>query len=199
MLESVKNLLDKRGTGGIFSSLSILPQRVSFESQDPHEKVILLLRPHLVTNWWWIAIALVMLPVPLVWGSLPVISLLPANYLLVISLFWYALVLVFLFENFLDWFFSVNIVTDERIIDVDFYGLLFKTVDVANINKIQDVNYVQKGILSAFFNYGSVLIQTASEIPEFSFENVPHPEDVMKVISELISQEEQESLEGRVR
>ena len=136
---------------------------------------------------------------PLIWQDLPVISLLPDNYIFVLTLFWYALILTFAFERFLMWFFSVNIVTDERVMDVDFYGLLFKHVSVAQLDRIEDVNYFQKGVLGAFFNFGDVLIQTAAEITGFVFNKVPNPERVVKVLSELIAQEKQEELEGRVR
>ena len=199
MLESVKQLLTDHGSGGLFSALAVFPKATKFETQDEEEKIILLLRPHFVTNIWWILISLTMGFAPLVWPYIPVISLLPENYLFILTLFWYALILTFIFERFLMWFFSVNIVTDERVIDVDFYGLLFKKVGVSAINKIQDVNYFQKGIMGAFFNFGDVSIQTAAEIPEFVFNKVPNPEKVVKVLSELIAQEEQEALEGRVR
>ena len=199
MLESVKQLLSDHGSGGLFSALSIFPKATKFEAQDEEEKIILLLRPHFVTNIWWILISLAMGFAPLVWPDLPVISLLPDNYIFVLTLFWYALILAFVFEKFLMWFFSVNIVTDERVMDVDFYGLLFKHVSVAQLDRIEDVNYFQKGIMGAFFNFGDVLIQTAAEITGFVFNKIPNPDRVVKVLSELIAQEKQEELEGRVR
>jgi len=199
MLSSVKQLLTDHGSGGLFSALSIFPKSTKFEAQDEEEKIILLLRPHFVTNVWWIILTIAMIFVPLFWTELPVISFLPDNYLFVLTLFWYALILTFVFERFLMWFFSVNIVTDERFIDVDFYGLLFKHVSVAQLENIEDVNYFQKGVMAAFFNYGDVLIQTAAEITEFVFNKVPNPEKVVKVLSELIAEEEREALEGRVR
>lgn len=199
MLKSVDQIIRRSGRGGPLSALALFPKKTYFEAQDPDEKIILLLRPHLVTNVKWILFASLMAFVPLFWNFLPVISLLPSNYHFVLTLFWLALTLTIVFESFLVWYFSVNIITDERVIDVDFYGLLFKQVDLAQINKIQDVNYTQKGILSALFNYGDVVIKTAADIPTFKFEHVPNPEGVMKVLSELIAQEEQEALEGRVR
>lgn len=199
MLESVKQLLSDHGAGGLFSALAVFPKATKFEAQDEEEKIILLLRPHFVTNIWWILTSLAMGFAPLFWPYMPVISLLPENYLFVLSLFWYALILTFVFERFLMWFFSVNIVTDERVIDVDFYGLLFKHVGMAPINKIEDVNYFQKGIMGAVFNFGDVLIQTAAEITEFVFNKVPNPEKVVKVLSELMAEEEREAIEGRVR
>ena len=199
MLESVKQLIGEKGRGGLFSSLALLPQKTKFEAQDPQEKIVLLLRPHFITNIWWILICLIMLFVPIFWPYFPIISLLPDTYIFVLTLLWYALTIAYFFERFLMWFFSVNIVTDERIIDVDFYGLLFKQVSVCQIIKIEDVNYYQKGSLGAIFNFGDVLVQTAAEITEFTFNKVPDPEKVVKIISELTQEEEQEALEGRVR
>jgi hypothetical protein len=199
MLSSVKQLLSDRGAGGLFSALSIFPKATRFESQDEKEKIVLLLRPHFITNVWWIVLALLMSVMPQFLIYVPVISLLPENYLLVLTLFWYALTLTFVFERFLMWFFSVNIVTDERVIDVDFYGLLFKHVSVAQLDRIEDVNYFQKGISGSFFNFGDVLIQTAAEITGFVFNRIPNPDRVVKVLSELIAEEKQEELEGRVR
>lgn len=199
MLDSVKQLMAKKGHGGLFSALALHPLKTKFEAQDSHEEIILLIRAHLITNLWWVLTAALMTLVPLIFPSLPAISRLPGNYLFILTLLWYAIILTFIFEKFLMWFFSVNIVTDERIIDVDFYGLLFKHVSVCAINRIEDVNYYQKGVASSIFNFGDVLIQTAAEITEFVFDKVPNPEQVVKIISELIAQEEQEALEGRVR
>ena len=199
MLSSIKQLLSDHGSGGLFSALAIFPKATKFEAQDAEEKIILLLRPHFVTNIWWILTSLAMGFVPLVWPYIQVISLLPDNYIFVLTLFWYALILTLIFERFLMWFFSVNIVTDERFIDVDFYGLLFKHVGVAQLENIEDVNYFQKGVMASFFNFGDILIQTAAQMPEFIFNKVPNPDKVVKVISELIQQEKQEEIEGRVR
>lgn len=198
MLPSLKQLLDDRGPGGIFSSLSIFPKETQFEALDSQEKIIMLLRRHIVTNLWWAVLTVLFIFVPLFLPVLPVISLLPANYIFVLTLFWYALVAAFVFEQFIMWFFSVNVVTDDRVIDVDFYGLLFKHVSVADLDKIEDVNYFQKGVMGSFFNFGDVLIQTAAEITEFIFNEVPNPDRVTKIISELINEEEREKLQGKV-
>ena len=97
------------------------------------------------------------------------------------------------------WYFNVNIVTDERIIDIDFYHLIYKDVTEAKIDKVQDVNYKTVGVLRTIFNMGDVLIQTASEIPNIDFTAIPKPDKVVKVLQDLRTEEEQEAIEGRVR
>ena len=102
-------------------------------------------------------------------------------------------------ESFLTWFFNVYIVTDERIIDIDFYNLIYKEVSDANIDKIQDVTYKMGGVIRTLFNYGDVMVQTASEVPNFEFLAVPKPDKVAKVLQDLRIEEQQEAIEGRVR
>ena len=41
-------------------------------------------------------------------------------------LVWYLISIAYFIESFLTWFFNVYFVTDERIIDVDFYNLIYK-------------------------------------------------------------------------
>lgn len=198
MSPSLQQFLNKQDPGGTFSSLCILPKATQCEALESGEKIVMLLRRHIATNLWWILLAFFLIFVPLFLPLLPVISLLPANYLFVLILFWYALVIAFAFEQFVMWFFSVNIVTDDRVIDVDFYGLLFKHVSVADLDKIEDVNYFQKGVLGSFFNFGDVLIQTAAEITEFVFEEAPNPDRVTKILSELIQEEKKEKMKGQI-
>jgi len=55
------------------------------------------------------------------------------------------------------------------------------------------------GVIRTVFNYGDVLIQTASEVPRIEFSSVSKPDLVAKVLRELRVEEEQEKIEGRTR
>jgi membrane protein YdbS with pleckstrin-like domain len=55
------------------------------------------------------------------------------------------------------------------------------------------------GVIRTIFNYGDVLIQTASEVPRIEFQAVSRPDKVAKILRELRVEEEQEKIEGRVR
>jgi hypothetical protein len=50
---------------------------------------------------------------------------------------------------------------------------------------IQDVTYVVTGVSQTLFNYGHVLIQTASEIPVIEISSVPNPEVVAKILQQM--------------
>lgn len=172
---------------------------MTFETQDKEEKILLLLRKHVVTNVGWVLLALVLMIVPALFEFFPVFSLLPVSYQVLGLVIWYLAVFGFSFEKFLSWYFNVYIITDERIIDYDFYSLLYKRVSEAKIDRVEDVTFVVGGALGNLFHYGDVYIQTAGEQRELDFEAVPKPEVVVKLLNELILEEELEKFEGRVR
>jgi len=127
------------------------------------------------------------------------LTFMPARFQLITVIIWYLLIIAFLFEKFLSWFFNVYIITDERIIDVDFTSLTYRRISDAQIEKIQDITYKTGGLLRAVFDYGDVFIQTAGHQPEIDFESVPKPHQVVRILNQLIIQEQQEKIEGRVR
>lgn len=175
------------------------PSRIDFETKDEEERVVLVLRKHPITNVYWIVIGILMVLAPSVLGRFPLIAFLPPNFQFIAILCWYLITTAFILENFLIWFFNVYIITDERVVDIDFSNLIYKQVSDAKIDKIQDVTYNMGGVIRTIFDYGNVIIQTAAEIPEFEFDAVPNPAKVAKILQELMIEEEQEKLEGRVR
>jgi membrane protein YdbS with pleckstrin-like domain len=181
------------------SAFFYLPEKVNFETREKKEKVVLLLRRHFVTNIKWIFLSIVMLFAPLILVIFPLITFLPGNYQFIVVLIWYLITIAYILESFLNWFFNVNIVTDERIVDIDFHNLIYKEVSDAKIERIQDVTYKMGGVLRTVFNYGDVFIQTAAEVPSFEFLGIPKPDQVAKVLQDLMMEEEQEKIEGRVR
>lgn len=173
------------------------PKDLRFETQERKEKIILLLRRHWITNLPWMGLTLLLLIAPTLLRFVPLFDFLPPRFRFVSVIIWYLLVLGLTFENFLTWFFNVNIVTDERVVDIDFYSLIYKEISHCKIDRIQDVTYKMGGVVQTFFNYGDVMVQTAGEKPVFEFEAVPRPALVVKKINELIVEEEREKLKGR--
>lgn len=164
------------------------PVGVRFGIQGPEEHVILLLRKHWITNIPWLLLGLIFFFAPLVLGVFPFISFLPANFQLMAVIAWYLLLIAFILEKFLSWFFNAYIVTDERIIDIDFYNLIYRQVTEAQNDKIQDITYRIGGVVRSLFNYGDVLIQTAGALPNLDFNAVPNPDQIVKILNELREQ-----------
>lgn len=92
---------------------------------------------------------------------------------------------LFLFQNFVDYYLDIWIVTTKRILNIEQIGLFGRTVSELRLYRIQDVTADVRGVLHTFLNYGNVHIQTAAEQMRFEFEEVPHPNEVAKTILEL--------------
>lgn len=174
------------------------PDNLSFIDKDPKEKVILLLRRHPITNGGWVSLVFLMILVP---SFLPLFSffeLMPWGYQFVIILIWYLITFSFAIEKFLEWFFNVNIITDERIVDVDFLNLFYREITEADLDEIQDVTVEVGGGVRTLFHFGNLDVQTAAEVPRIEFEAIPNPDKVAMVLRELRKEEEEEKLEGRI-
>jgi len=181
------------------SAFIYCPRDANFVNKDPEEKIVLLLRKHPITNLGWILLGIIMLFAPGVLGNFPILDFLPDRFQFMAVLVWYLITVAYVFEKFLSWFFNVNIITDERIFDVDFVNLTYREMTDANIDQIQDVTVKMGSVIRTVFNYGDVQVQTAAEIPEIVFEAVPKPDEVAKILRELRVEEEEEKIEGRVR
>jgi len=185
--------------GNSLSSLLVLPSsKVHFQTQEPEEEILMILRAHWITNLPWLTMAVILFLAPVVLAFFPLLSSFPFKFRLIFVIGWYLVLLMYVFQHFLSWFFNLSIITDERIIDVDFYDVTIKKVSDADIDKIQDVTFTNAGALGAVFNYGDVLVQTASEITEFVFSKVPDPAKVADILQRLRTEEKKEALEGRL-
>lgn len=194
-----KEVEEKPQTTNPLSAFVTRPLNLHFETQEKKEKIILLLRRHMITNLPWLVVALVMIVTPTIIVRFVSLNFIPPNFRLIATLAWYLLTFAFAFERFLSWFFNVNIITDERIIDINFPSILYKDISETKIDRIQDVSAKTGGFIRSLFNFGDVVIQTAGTIPEIYFEAVPNPGQVSKVLNDLILEEEREKIEGRVR
>lgn len=181
------------------TAFAMSPQGVRFETQSEEETVELFLRQHFVVNIPWILVTILLLIAPSIITPflLQAISssfVIPVGYWIVGSAFWYVATFGFTLANFLFWYFNIYIVTNERVVDIDFYYLLFKRISEAELSKIQDISYSSGGFAATIFDYGNVVIETAGEAPNLEFEKVPHPQKVVETIRELIGKRKKSHL-----
>lgn len=162
-----------------------LKPSLRFETQSPTEQVILLLRAHPITQIIWIITALIMMVLPIFVNFL-LTAFLPPSQIIFINLLWYSFIFGYIFLNVLNWLFNVGIVTNERIVDVDFTGILYKEVTASSIKKIEDITVKTGGFIASMFNFGNLFIQTAGTEMNIEFINIPVPTEVAAIINELM-------------
>lgn len=162
----------------------LLNPSISFESQHKDEKVILLLRAHPITQIPWIFNSLVLMTLLVVvdYFTRPYLT---TNQLLFLILFGGVFIFSYIWFNFLNWFFNVGIVTNERIVDIDFSNILYKEVSSARLENIEDITSKSAGYFGALFDYGNIFLQTAGTMVNLEFVNVPSPSEVVTIIHQL--------------
>lgn len=168
------------------------PVGLHFETQADGEVIELFLRQHPIVNILWIILTVIFfiapsVVFPFVLEFFPFGLEVPGSYILIGTFFWYLATFGFALASFIHWFFNIYIVTNQRVVDIDFHYLLFKDFAEANLDKIQDLNYKTGGVLATIVDYGTVYVQTASEIPNIEFELIPHPQEVVQVIRKLMN------------
>ena len=181
--QEVYNLLGHSKSS--FSNFLVNPKVLTFSEQDEDEVIYLAVRPHFISNLSWIGLSILMLIIPLFFSYLNFFDFFPTSYRFSAVFFWYLITFIFSFEKFLSWYFDFYLITNKRIVDISFNNLLNKHFAQTDISMIQDVSSSIKGVMGTFFNFGDLLIQTASEINQINFEKVPNPQKIIKLIKEL--------------
>ena len=103
---------------------------------------------------------------------------------------------------FHNYYLSLQIVTTERVIDVDQRGLFNREVNTLSISNIEDVNYKKSGFWGTLLNYGNVVVQTAGsagdaaegKVSGFVFDNVPNPASISTQIMALYQRDQQRTM-----
>lgn len=165
-----------------------------FAKPFPGEKPVILLRRH----WFVLAAHLlqtvVFLAVPfLVLAVLRIVGVQlntgpgdPLFGIIAIGIGIYSgVVILSLFTAWLDYSLDVWLITNERIISVEQYGLFSRTLSEHRLDRIQDVTSEVHGFMQTMLKYGHVQIQTASEQQRFILKQIPNPTEVARRIIEL--------------
>ncbi len=91
--------------------------------------------------------------------------------------------LVLIYVSLIYWLDKV-IITNVRIIHIDWKYLTIRDESEAFLSDIQDVQTEEKGILAKFwiFDYGLIRLDTPSSYVTIEFKDAPDPENIRKYI-----------------
>lgn len=167
-------------------SFKSFPQGLKFHGQEQEEQVILIIRSHWIVYVPQILLAILVLVLPWVLGAIaPAIfkSVVIFISLLITSLLTGASILV---SAIVKWYYNVDMITDQRVVDLDFPNIMAHTMSEAQLEHIEDVTQKQLGLLGSIFDVGTVYIQTAGSNQNIEFTNIPRPRDVQEILSDLL-------------
>ncbi len=171
-------------------------QHIEFEGQRPNEKVLFVFRRHIIAmrkGFYLLLIpfALTAIP-PLIWQDNLELFLLPLGG--------FTLGLILFLYHYIMWYFTIYLVTTERIRQVTQKGFFGKDVVELRLSKIQNISYNIPGFSGEVFGFGTIVIQTF--VGDLVIRHVEHPEKTYNKLQnavadaiELQGDDEEESIQ----
>ena len=156
-------------------------ERPDFEGQRSGEQLLFVFRRHIIAmrkGFYLLLIPLVVTSIPpLIWQNNLELFWLPIGGLILgLILFFYHLIL---------WYFTVYIVTDQRIRQVTQRGLFGKDVIELRLSKIQNISYNIPGFTGEVFQFGTIVIQTF--VGDLVIHQVQHPDETYNKLQDAVN------------
>lgn len=156
------------------------PVKKDFADQFDDEEVLFLFRKHPIVMRKGLIISML----AILAGTIPALIKPELSYFygglaggLILS------VLLFI-PSWIVWFYSVFIITNQRLIQITQKGFFNKSVVDLGLSKIQSTNYEIKGVQATLLGFGTIMLQT--NMGDLTVHEVHHPADVIKKISEVL-------------
>lgn len=170
---------------------TIIPNRKYFDTQKEEEKVFLVTRRHWIVYVPSVLIGFLALVFCFVFyfqmdkvtviADSESIAAITTVFLSIFMLFATLFVYVLWIVNYLNF----QVVTDKNLVDIEQSGLFSRKISELSLEDIQDVSATQSGVLQSFLHYGDIIVETAGENTNFTFEKVKDPYGIAKKIMEI--------------
>lgn len=92
--------------------------------------------------------------------------------------------ILLLVPSWISWYFSVFIVTDQRLIQITQKGLFSRSVVDMGLGQIQMVNYEVRGLQETLLGFGTITMQTF--VGDLVIHDLHHPAKIQKKILEIL-------------
>jgi hypothetical protein len=154
-----------------------------FEDQLDNEDVLLVFRKHPIVMRKGLIIAMVCLLV----GVLPSIVKPVISYFFIGLGIGFIVAIILFLPYWIAWFYSVYIITNQRLIQITQKGLFHKSVVDIGLNQIQMVNYEINGLQETLLGFGTIIIQTY--MGDLTIHDAHHPKKVQKEVLSILRNE----------
>lgn len=152
-----------------------------FEGQREGEKLLFVFRRHIIAmrKGFWLLL------IPFALSSIPVF-IWPSN----LEVYWWPLAglgigLVLFMYHFLMWYYTIYIVSDQRLRQVTQKGFFGKDVVELGLSKIQSISYNVPGFSGEVLGYGTIVVQTY--VGDLIINKVEHPEKIYNKLQDAVA------------
>ncbi|MDQ5950403.1 MAG: hypothetical protein QG585_345 [Patescibacteria group bacterium] len=159
---------------------------------QPGENILYEVRKHWFHLFVWGLVLCLMAVVPLILGGILTVMIfgsLTEQAVSVAGLFytlWLGLLWIIFFVEWTDYRLDVWVITNQRIIDIDQRGLFNRDVATVRFESVVDIKAHVGGLIGTFLHFGTIEIQTAGAVKEFTMRSVYYPEKAKDVIYKVV-------------
>lgn len=151
-----------------------------FDGQRADEKVLFVFRRHIIA----MRKGFYGLVIPFTIGSIPFLILSDRLELLWLAAGGLALGILLFFYHWIGWYYSVFIVTNQRIQQTSQSGLFGKTVIDIGLSKIQNISYNVPGFTGEVLGFGTIVIQTY--VGDMIIDKAEHPDKIYNKLQDAL-------------
>lgn len=91
------------------------------------------------------------------------------------------------FTVFTQYYLTVWVVTNMRIVDIRQLSFFSRTVSSFLLARVQDVTTDTSGLLATLFHYGRLSVETAGKEEDFAMNGIASPEDIRDIIMRQVA------------
>jgi uncharacterized membrane protein YdbT with pleckstrin-like domain len=155
--------------------------QLDFIGQHDGEKLLFVFRRHMIS----MRKGFYLLLIPVVVSSLPPLIWSYNLELFLLPIVGFAVGIILFLYHFVLWYFTIYIVTDQRIRQVTQRGLFGKDVIELRLSKIQNISYNIPGFSGEIFKFGTIVIQTF--VGDLVIRNVEHPDKIYDKLQNAVN------------
>lgn len=161
-----------------------------FDGQRDGETVLFVFRRHIIA----MRKGFYLLLIPFAVSSIPPLIWQDKLELFILPLIGLGVGLLLFFYHFIMWYFTMYIVTDQRIRQVTQRGFFGKDVVELRLSKIQNISYNIPGFTGEIFNFGTIVIQTF--VGDLVIQKVEHPNQIYNKLQDAVERAIKEQPQG---
>lgn len=152
-----------------------------FDGQREGETVLLVFRRHIIAmrKGFYLFLG------PFAILSIPVFIWQDSLWMLLFPLVGFIIGLMLFLYHFILWYYTIFIVTDQRIRQITQYGFFGKDVVEIKLSKIQSISYHIPGFSGEILKYGNIIIQTL--VGDLLIKNVEHPSEIYEALQDAVN------------
>lgn len=156
-------------------------QQLDFDGQRDGEALLFVFRRHIIA----MRKGFYLLLIPFALSSIPALIWQSQLELFILPIVGFGIGLLLFLYHFMMWYFTIYIVTDQRIRQITQHGFFGKDVVELRLSKIQNISYNIPGFTGEIFKFGTIIIQTF--VGDLVIHKVEHPDAIYNKLQDAVS------------